>query len=127
MLSKSVARNKGEIMGISADYMQYACEQIRSTGNVTSRFMFGGGMVYVNGKPIILITDNVCYVKIHDCIKDILGDADIAEPYSGAKLAYVLDIDNRELSIAVVKRLLEVIPLPKSKVKNKAKAEYLKK
>ena len=114
-------------MGVSADYMQYVCEQIRNTGNVKSRFMFGGGMVYVDGKPIILITDNVCFVKMHDCVKDILSDADIAEPYTGAKLAYVLDIDNRELSNEVVKRLLEVIPTPKSKVKNHAKAEKIKK
>lgn len=114
-------------MAISADYMQYVCEQIRNTGNVTSRFMFGGGMVYVDGKPIILITDNVCYVKIHECVKDLLENADIAEPYTGAKPEYILDIDNAELSQEVVRRLVKVIPIPKSKVKNKAKAEHIKK
>lgn len=104
-------------MSTTQDFAEYVCEQIRDTGNVRYRKMFGEYMVYVNDKPILLICDNTVFVKQLDAVADFLSDADVGFPYTGAKLHYVLDIDDSALSNEVVRILEPITPLPKPKKK----------
>ena len=101
-------------MASSKEFAAFVTEQAAGTGVVTSRKMFGEYMVYIDGKPILLVCDNTVYVKMLDCVADELSNAEIAVPYNGAKPHYVLDIENRELLIKVIELLKPVIPLPKS-------------
>lgn len=104
-------------MASTVDYVEYVCEQIQGVGEIRYRKMFGDYMVYVNDKPVLLVCDNIVYVKQLDIIKEKLKDPDVGIPYKGAKERYILDIDNKELSKEVVLVLEEVTPLPKKRKK----------
>jgi len=82
--------------------------------------MFGEYMVYVNDKPILLVCDNSVFVKILPCLDDLMVDAEKGFPYKGAKEHYILDIDNTELSKAVIAALETVTAIPKPKKKKGA-------
>lgn len=107
-------------MASSLDFVQFACDQIRGTGIIRYRKMFGEYMVYVNEKPILLICDDTVYVKTQECIRDLMTNASMGVPYQGAKEHYILDIDNSEHSRKIVTLLEQVTPIPKPR-KKKAK------
>ena len=104
-------------MATSPDFIEYVCEQIRGAGAVRNRKMFGEYMVYVNDKPILLVCDDTVYVKMLDAVAEEMSDADTGHPYDGAKEHYILDIDNRELSLRVIEILEPItkVPTPKKK------------
>lgn len=92
-------------------------EQIRDVGFVRYRKMFGEYMVYINEKPILLVCDNIVYVKELDCIEDMVREAGRGFPYEGAKEHYVLDIDDAEFAKEVIRILEPATALPKPKKK----------
>lgn len=102
-------------MASDKDYIEYVCDQIKSIGFLRYKKMFGEYMVYINEKPIILVCDNTVYVKMLECIEDLMKSADKGYPYQGAKEHYILDIDDRNLCYEVLTRLEAVTPLPKPK------------
>ena len=104
-------------MATTADFIEYVCEQIRGVGLVRSRKMFGEYMVYVNDKPILLVCDNIVYVKMLDCIAAQMENADKGFPYTGAKEHYILDIDDAEFAKEIVRILEPVTAIPKPKKK----------
>ncbi|MHC1723830.1 MAG: TfoX/Sxy family protein [Aminipila sp.] len=104
-------------MASSLDFIEYVCEQISGVGAVRYRKMFGEYMVYVNDKPILLICDNVVFVKILDCISEQMQKSEKGFPYEGAKEHYILDIDNAEFSKEIITLLEPFIPIPKPKKK----------
>jgi TfoX/Sxy family transcriptional regulator of competence genes len=106
-------------MSSSLDFIEYVCAQIKGTGVVHYRKMFGEYMIYVNAKPILLVCDNTVYIKMRDEIKEEMADAEIGNPYDGAKPHYILDIDDRELAGKVISMLEPITPLPKSKKRRK--------
>jgi TfoX/Sxy family transcriptional regulator of competence genes len=104
-------------MATDIDFVNYIIDQINDIGIVMSRKMFGEYMVYVNQKPIILICNNTAYVKMLECVKQYFENGETDIPYKGAKEHYVLDIDNRETLIEIIKELEKVTPIPKNKKK----------
>lgn len=107
-------------MATSKEYADFVCEQVIGLGAVRSKKMFGEYMVYIDDKPILLVCDNTVFIKMLVCVADLMENAETGVPYDGAKPHYILDIENRELTEEVVKRILEVIPVPKPR-KKKAK------
>jgi TfoX/Sxy family transcriptional regulator of competence genes len=107
-------------MATNSSYLEFVCEQISASGEVTYKRMFGEGMIYVNAKPILLVCNNTVYVKMRDEVKDILANAETGFPYDKAKLHYILDIDNIELCNEVVILLESITPIP---VKRKKKTK----
>lgn len=100
-------------MATSPEYSEFVCERLEPFGTVRSRKMFGEYMVYLNDKPIITICDNTVFVRI---LPELAGFMDAAErgfPYVGAKLHYILDIEDTALLSAVIPILEAVTPLPK--------------
>lgn len=102
-------------MATTKEYMEYVCEQIHGVGEIRYQKMFGEYLVYVNQKPVIIVCDNVPYVKMLDCIKDQMQTAETGYPYKGAKEHYILDIDNSEFCKSIVSEIEKVTPLPKKK------------
>ena len=82
--------------------------------------MFGEYMVYVNGKPLLLVCDNAVMVKKAPELAALMQDAPDAVPYEGAKPHYLLDIENRELVCEAIAILEPITPLPKKRTKRKA-------
>lgn len=107
-------------MATTEDYANYVCDQIKNTGEIRSRKMFGEYIVYVNDKPVILICNNMPFVKCHEVIAEIMFGAEIENPYNGAKPHYILDIDNAKFSCKVITILegVTVVPKPKKPKKN---------
>ena len=104
-------------MATSESFIEFVCEQVRCTGYVRHRKMFGEYMVYINDKPILLVCDNTVFVKQLDCIADLMRGAEKGYPYSGAKEHYILDVENTELAGEVISVLEPITPLPKPKKK----------
>ena len=104
-------------MATTNEYIEYVCEQIKGTGDIRYKKMFGEFMVYVNDKPVIIVCDNVPFVKQLDCIIDKMSNAETGYPYKGAKEHYVLDIDNSEFCKDIIIELEKVTPIPKPKKK----------
>lgn len=104
-------------MATSKEYIEYVCEQIAGVGEITYKKMFGEYMVYVNAKPILTVCDNIVFVKMLDCLKDVLSDADTGNPYQGAKLHYILNIEDSQLSKEVVSILEPITSIPKPRKK----------
>lgn len=77
--------------------------------------MFGEYLIYVDGKPALLVCDNTVFVKKLPELAEIMADADSGCPYDGAKEHYVLDVENEDLTARVIDTLVAVTPAPKRK------------
>jgi hypothetical protein len=53
------------------------------------------------------------------CIESLKNDAERGYPYDGAKEHYILDIDNAELTRAVIAELEPVLQVPKPRKRAK--------
>lgn len=104
-------------MATTTDYIAFVCEQIDTAYAVRYRKMFGEYMVYLNDKPVLLVCDNTVFVKRINELSQIMENAEIGLPYNGAKEHYILDIENKELTDAVLEILERATPLPKKKTK----------
>jgi len=104
-------------MASDLDFVNYLMDQINDVGIITSKKMFGEYMVYVNQKPVILICNNTAYVKKLDCIEQFCENEETGIPYNGAKEHYILDIDNRETLVEIIKTVEKVAKIPKKKSK----------
>jgi len=104
-------------MGTSVEYIEFVCEQIRGTGFIRFKKMFGEYMVYVDEKPVLLVCDNTVYVKKLEVIHELMAEAETGCPYQGAKEHYVLDIEDQELSRSVIDILVPITPIPKPRKK----------
>lgn len=104
-------------MSTTVEYIEYVCDQIRGTGDIRYKKMFGEYMVYVNDKPVLLVCDNTVYVKKLDAVAEMLEDADCGCPYNGAKEHYILDIEDQEAAREIVEILEQVVPVPKPRRK----------
>ena len=102
-------------MATDIDFVNYLIDQIKGIGVVMSKKMFGEYMVYVNQKPVILVCNNTAYVKMLENIKPYFENGETDFPYKGAKEHYILDIDNRETLIEIIKELEKVTKIPKKK------------
>ena len=102
-------------MACTQEYIDFVCQQIEGVGVIRTRKMFGDWCIYVDEKPVILACDDLCYVKMHPAIADMMREAQTGYPYDGAKLHYILDIEHRDIASPVIKKLVEVLPYPKKK------------
>jgi TfoX/Sxy family transcriptional regulator of competence genes len=107
-------------MATTLDYIEYVTEKLSFAGDVRYKKMFGEYMVYVGGKPLVLVCDNTVFVKMLPCLDGLLSET--GYPYDGAKEHYVLDFEDSELAEKVIRLLEEATPMPKPK-KTKKKAE----
>ena len=76
-------------MASNIEFIEFICSQLEDLGCVRYRKMFGDYMVYLNEKPIILVCDDIAYIKKHPGISDMMQDAENGTPYEGAKEHYI--------------------------------------
>lgn len=107
-------------MATTKEYIQFVLEQLDGIDDVTCKKMFGEYMVYVQEKPVLIVCDNCVMVKKLPELAEIMRDAPDGVPYEGAKVHYMLDIENRELTRAVIELLVRVTPVPKRKKKKES-------
>ena len=103
-------------MASSIEFVEFVCEQIGGVGVIRHKKMFGEYMVYCNDKPIILICDDTAFVKVLAETTTVLGEGNKqGYPYNGAKLHYVVDVDDKDKMIDLSTMLEKIISLPKKK------------
>ena len=93
-------------MATTKDFIEFACDQIDRKWCATYKKMFGEYMVYINQKPVLLVCDNVIYVKKITCVEKLKKNWDVGLPYPGAKEHFVLDIEDRDLVEQVIEDML---------------------
>ena len=103
-------------MSTSKEYMQFVLDQLKEFPDVTYRKMFGEYMVYLQGRPVLLVCDNCAMVKKLPELAELMRCAPDGLPYEGARVHSVLDLEDRELVRQVMDILLRVTPLPKRRI-----------
>ncbi len=53
-------------MPVSEDFLEYIKDQLRDTGKITIKKMFGGAGIYVDSIITGLVADDVLYLKVSD-------------------------------------------------------------
>jgi len=104
-------------MASDVDYVQYVVDQIKTNGTITYKKMFGEYLIYLNNKPVVMVCDNTAFVKMLDCIKPLMENAETGFPYEGAKEHYMVNVDDSEYLSNVVMVLEKNAPIPKKKKK----------
>ncbi|MDR3346287.1 MAG: hypothetical protein LBS73_03835 [Campylobacteraceae bacterium] len=104
-------------MASDIGFVDYVIDQIRTSDAVTYKKMFGEYLIYVNSKPTVLVCDNTAFVKVLDCIKPLMEDAQTGFPYEGAKEHYIVDVDDSELLSKLVEEIEKVTQVPKKRAK----------
>ena len=102
-------------MATTTAFVNYVCEQLNSIGAIRFRKMFGEYMIYADDKPVVIVCDNIAYVKKLPCIEEMMGEAETGNPYKGAMEFFVLYIYNAVFFQNVVGKLLVVTPRTKKK------------
>ncbi len=70
-------------MASNIEFVEFVCSQLQELGHIRYRKMFGDYMIYVNEKPVILLCDNIAYVKILPEIEALMSEAETGIPYEG--------------------------------------------
>lgn len=106
-------------MARSPDFTNYICEQLEGIGAIRSRKMFGEYMIYANDKPVVMVCDDVVYIKMLPCLEELLSDCPTGLPYEGAKERYVLDPDDRDTLQRAASLAEAVTPVPQKRAPKK--------
>jgi len=115
-------------MASSADFVEYACSQMRGAGTITYKKMFGEYGIYLNGKIIGLICDNQFYLKITASGRAKLKEAVEAPAYKGSKPYFLIeDFDDQDSLTATILATYEELPEAKAKTPKSANRKGTKK
>ena len=104
-------------MASDQSFVDYVCEQAGLPGRLSFRKMFGEYALYLDGKVIALVCDNLLFVKPTPDGKAILGGTTDAPPYPGAKPHFQLgdEIDDRDRLRQLFQATAFALPVPKPK------------
>lgn len=102
-------------------FIQYVCDQIDDSCDVSYRHMFGGTTLYSKGKVVALICDNQLFVKPTDAGRAYIGNVTEAPAYEGSKNFFLIgdEIDDTEWLTELISRTEEVLPKPRPRKKKK--------
>ena len=110
-------------MATCIDFINFIHDQLDAHIPITHKKMFGEYMVYCDGRAVLLVCDDTVFVKKlpeTTAVFDAHGvTPDVGIPYDGTREHYILDIENVDLAVDMVRELARVLPIPKSKKKNK--------
>lgn len=107
-------------MASNIEFIEFISSQLKGLGCVRCRKMFGDYMIYLDEKPIILVCDNIAYIKRLPELSDLMSDAESGIPYEGAKEHYILDVEHKTILQEVVSRLWKYLPYPSQKQSSNA-------
>ena len=100
-------------MASSKEYLDFILEQLSELDSVSWRQMMGEYILYYQGKVIGGIYDDRFLVKPVNAAKEIMPEADMEQPYEGAKEMLLVDnVENREFLKKLVEAMAEELPAP---------------
>ena len=99
--------------------VDFILDQLISAGDVSARKMFGGYVVYLDGKVVGLVCDDTLYIKITEQGKAFVGEYyQEGTAYKGAETSMLIDderIEDREWLGELVRITADNLSLPKQK------------
>jgi TfoX/Sxy family transcriptional regulator of competence genes len=110
----------GGNMATETSYAQYIKDQLTGLGRIEVNKMFGEYGVYLEGKFLALLCDNVFYLKPIPEVVPHLSEVLEGPPYKGAKPWYIIEqTDDREYLQKIVEVTYHTLPEPKPKKEKK--------
>ena len=106
-------------MATTPEYLEFVLEQLPPLWSLRSRKMFGEYMIYLNDKPILTLCDNTVFVKKLPVLGDIMANSACGCPYEGAKVHYILDVEDHGLTERVLTLAEAATPVPKLRKKGR--------
>lgn len=108
-------------MANDPDFIEYVCDQIDGSCDVSYRHMFGGTTLYSKRKVVALICDNQLFVKPTGAGRDFIGEVTEAPAYEGSKDFFLIgdEIDDAEWLTELIRKTEAVLPAPRPKKKKK--------
>ena len=103
-------------MASSKEYLDFILEQLSELDSVSWRQMMREYILYDQGKVIGGIYDDRFLVKPVNAAKEIMPEADMEQPYEGAKEMLLVDnVENREFLKKLVEAMAEELPASKKR------------
>ena len=93
-------------------------DALRELPGLSTRKMFGEYALYLHGKVVALICDDLLFVKPTSGALAVVDTPTMAPPYPGAKDHICLEgaLDDPDLTIAALRAVAADLPEPKAKV-----------
>lgn len=108
-------------MASDVDFVAYVCEQAGLGDALSYRKMFGEYALYLDGRVVALVCDNMLFVKPTDAGRALLDAVEEAPPYPGARPHWRLDevLDDGERLGRLLRVTATTLPLPRPKAPRK--------
>ncbi len=105
-------------MASSKEYLEYILDQLTDLDEISYRAMMGEYIIYYRSKIVGGIFDDRFLVKPVKSAVAMMPDADMEQPYEGAKeMLLVDDVENREFLHELLEAMFDELPAPKKKKK----------
>jgi TfoX/Sxy family transcriptional regulator of competence genes len=106
-------------MASEINFVDFVLEQIKNSGEITAKKMFGEYGIYSNGKLFGLICDNKLFIKPTNSGRKFIGNVVEVPPYEGAKPSFLIEdkIEDSEWLSELIRISLNDLPAPKPKKK----------
>jgi TfoX/Sxy family transcriptional regulator of competence genes len=104
-------------MATSARTVDNLLDQLSGAGDLTAKKMFGEYALYLDGRVVALICDDLLFVKPVPGALRLLEHNPMAPPYPGAKPHLLIDaaLDDQDLMVQVLRTVASEVPAPKPK------------
>ncbi|WP_299602167.1 TfoX/Sxy family protein [uncultured Aquimarina sp.] len=108
-------------MASDQNFVDFVVGQIKNTGEINAKKMFGEYGVYADGKMFGLVCDNKLFIKPTTSGRDFIGNIVEAPPYPGAKPSFLIEekIEDSDWLSELVSITVKELPEPKPKRKKK--------
>ena len=106
-------------MASEINFVDFVLEQIKNSGEITAKKMFGEYGIYSDGKLFGLICNNKLFIKPTNSGRKFIGNVVEAPPYEGAKPSFLIEdkIEDSEWLSELIRISLNELPAPKLKKK----------
>lgn len=100
-------------------FVDFIIDQIKNSGEITAKKMFGEYGIYADGKIFGLICDNKLFFKPTESGRKFIGNVVEKPPYEGAKPSFLIEekIEDGDWLSKLVQISLMELPDPKPKRK----------
>ena len=104
-------------MASDRQFIEFLLDQIKDSGEVTYKAMFGEYGLYADGKLFALVCDNKLFIKPTPSGRSFIGEVVEAPPYPGAKSSFLIEeqLEDGQWLSQLINLSLPELPEPKPK------------
>ena len=90
--------------------VEYLVDNISDCGLITYKKMFGDYCIYIDGKVLGFVCDDIFYVKRTAIGEEVFPNLEKGYPYEGASLYPILDIEDRDFLLDYINTIKDSLP-----------------